>query len=42
LDIDIGEGQQDRISLFRDDDPEKVAKDFCDKHEFDEDTLKVL
>ncbi|MFM7855939.1 MAG: hypothetical protein ACKO96_29460 [Flammeovirgaceae bacterium] len=38
VDIDIGEDQKDRITVYVGDSPEQLAKDFCTKHGFDEET----
>jgi hypothetical protein len=43
IDVDIGENEQDRITVYPGDDPHELAKSFCNKHSIeDEDILVVL
>jgi hypothetical protein len=38
IDIEIGDGEKDRISVYDNDSPTKLSKEFCVKHKFDMDT----
>ena len=38
VDIDIGDNEKDRITIFKGQKPEDLARDFCDKHGFDDET----
>ena len=42
VDIDIGEQEKDRITVFYGDKPMDLAKEFCNKHGFDKDTEETL
>ena len=42
IDIDIGPNQKDRITIYKNDDPREVSIDFCQKHQLDDDTQKIL
>lgn len=35
VDIDIGDGKKDRISIFNGNKADELAKNFCKKHGFD-------
>ena len=36
IDVDIGENEQDRITVFQGDDPRALAQKFCLKHSIDD------
>lgn len=42
IDIAVGAGKKERITVYPKDDPHVLATDFCKKHQFGEDTLKTL
>jgi hypothetical protein len=42
VDIDIGDDEKDRITIFKGEKPEDLAKEFCMKHGFDESTEAML
>lgn len=42
VDIDIGDGQKDRISVYKGNKAAVLAKEFCQKHGFDEETRESL
>jgi len=42
IDIDTGENEKDRIEVFKDDQPDQLAKKFCEKHNYDESTFDTL
>jgi hypothetical protein len=43
IDVDIGENEQDRITVYPGNGPHELAKEFCRKHQIeDNETLEVL
>jgi len=42
IDIDIGDGKKERISVFQGNEPKLLAQEFCKKHKFDKKTEIVL
>ena len=42
IDVDIGEGDKDRIAVFQNDSPTKLSQAFCSKHNFDKVTHNQL
>ena len=42
IDIAVGAGQQERITVYPQDDPHQLATEFCKKHQLPEDTLETL
>lgn len=42
MDIDIGEQEKDRITVYIGDDAAELSENFCLKHGFDHETQKTL
>ena len=42
IDVDTGEDQKDRITVYKGDSARLLAEEFCQKHGFDLDTQETL
>ena len=40
--VEIGDGRQDQLTICEGDDPEKLAKEFCVKHDLEERMIETL
>lgn len=42
IDVDIGDNEQDRITVFTGDDPHQLAVEFCQKHQIEDSDIQMV
>jgi len=40
--IELGNGKQEQLTIYENDNPQEVAEEFCNKHHYDRDLREIL